>query len=220
MRVIFLGPQGVGKGTQAALLGAALGIPALSTGEMLRAEVSAGTAFGLEADTLMKRGDLVPDALVLAMLKARIAEPDARKGFILDGFPRTTAQAEGLDATLAEAGSPIDAVALFTAPRDLLVRRLTGRRNCPACGSTYNVETSPPRAQGACDKDGSALVQRADDTLDAINRRLDLYLEQTAPLADYYRGRRLIREVDGTAAIDKVREDLMSALGRPGVGAK
>ena len=212
MRVIFLGPQGVGKGTQAGLLGAELGIPALSTGDMLRAEVKAGTPLGQEADAIMKRGDLVPDSIMLGMIKNRIAQADASKGFILDGFPRTSGQAEGLDAMLAEVGKPVDAAVLFTAPRGLLLERLTGRRSCPVDGTVYNIVTNPPKVAGKCDNDGAELVQRADDTPEAINKRLDLYEQQTAPLADYYRAKGALREVDGTRAIDAVQGALKVAL--------
>ncbi len=212
MRVIFLGPQGVGKGTQAALLGAELGIPALSTGDMLRSEVKAGTPLGQEADAIMKRGDLVPDSIVLGMLRNRISQADAQKGFILDGFPRTIGQADGLAGLLASEDKPLDAAVLFTAPRDLLLKRLTGRRTCPVDGTVYNLETNPPKADNKCDKCGAELIQRADDTPEAINKRLDLYEEQTAPLADYYRGKGLLREVDGTRPIEAVRGDLKAAL--------
>ena len=212
MRIIFLGPQGVGKGTQASLLGARLGIPALSTGDMLRAEVKAGTELGARADALMKRGELVPDDIMLDMIRGRVSRPDAARGFILDGFPRTTVQADGLDKMLAQAGAPLDAAVLFTAPRAVLLARMLGRRNCPACGATYNVETNPPGRDAVCDRDGTPLVQRADDNPEAINRRLDLYYQQTAPLADYYRGSGLLREVDGTQSIAAVESDLLGAL--------
>ncbi|MBM3273831.1 MAG: adenylate kinase [Candidatus Sericytochromatia bacterium] len=212
MRVIFLGPQGVGKGTQAGLLGAELGIPALSTGDMLRAEVKAGTPLGQEADAIMKRGDLVPDSIMLGMIKNRIAQSDAQKGFILDGFPRTGGQAEGLDAMLADVGRPLSVAVLFTAPRAILLERLTGRRTCPKDGAVYNIVTNPPKVGNKCDNDGTELVQRADDTPEAINNRLDLYEQQTAPLADYYRAKDLLREVDGTQSIDAVQVALKSAF--------
>jgi adenylate kinase len=212
MRIIFLGPQGVGKGTQASLLGAELGIPALSTGDMLRAEVKAGTPLGQEAGAIMKRGDLVTDSIMLGMIKNRIALPDAQKGFILDGFPRTSGQAEGLDAMLVEVGRPLNAAVLFAAPRAILLERLTGRRTCPKDGAVYNIVTNPPKVDNQCDNDGAELVQRADDTPEAINKRLDLYEQQTAPLADYYRAKGLLREVDGTQTIDAVQEALKSAL--------
>lgn len=213
MRVVFLGPQGVGKGTQAALLGARLAIPALSTGDMLRAEVKAGTPLGQEADAIMKRGELVPDEIMLGMIKKRISEPDAVRGFILDGFPRNIAQAEGLDALLAEEGRPIDAAIRFRAPRELLLKRLSGRRSCPVCGSVYNMETNPPRKDELCDKDGTVLVQRPDDSEEAINRRLDIYVTQTKPLSTYYEAKGVLKEVDGTRSIEQVRDDVAAALG-------
>ncbi|MBM3269168.1 MAG: adenylate kinase [Candidatus Sericytochromatia bacterium] len=212
MRVIFLGPQGVGKGTQAALLGAELGIPALSTGDMLRAEVKAGTPLGQEADAIMKRGELVPDSIMLDMIRNRISQPDAARGFILDGFPRTLGQAEGLDSMLAEVAKPLDTAVRFRAPREMLLNRLTGRRTCPVDGTVYNVETNPPKVSGKCDKCGAELIQRADDTPDAINKRLDLYVQQTAPLAEYYERRGLILEVDGSQGIEKVQADLRAVL--------
>ncbi len=212
MRVIFLGPQGVGKGTQAALLGARFGIPALSTGEMLRSEVKRKTEIGQKADAIMKRGDLVPDDVMLALIRSRLSEADARSGFILDGFPRTPAQAEGLDGTLAHFDTQLNAVVLFKAPREVLLARLSGRRTCPKCGANYNLETHPPKAQGVCDHDGTRLVHRADDTPEAINHRLELYERQTAPLAEYYRKRGQLREIDGTRPIDAVQQALVDAL--------
>lgn len=213
MRVVFLGPQGVGKGTQAALLGARLGIPALSTGDMLRAEVKAGTPLGREADAIMKRGELVPDEIMLGMIKKRISEPDAARGFILDGFPRTLAQAEGLDALLAEEGRPIEAVIQFRAPRELLLKRLSGRRSCPACGAVYNMESNPPKQDELCDRDGTPLVRRQDDSEEAISRRLDIYVTQTQPLARYYEAKGILKEVDGSRSIEEVRDAVAAALG-------
>ena len=224
MRVIFLGPQGVGKGTQASLLGAKLGIPALSTGDMLRAEVKAGTPLGQQADSIMKRGDLVPDEIMLGMIKKRISDPDAAKGFILDGFPRTTGQAEGLDSLLGAEDKPINAAIRFRAPRELLLKRLSGRRSCPSCGAVYNMETNPPKVDEICNKDGTKLVQRADDSISAINKRLDIYVRQTEPLSKYYEALGILHEVDGTRSIDQVQGDVGAALGLPvppsQVGAK
>ena len=212
MRVIFLGPQGVGKGTQAALLGARFGIPALSTGEMLRSEVKRETAIGQKADALMKRGDLVPDDVMLALIRSRLSEADARAGFILDGFPRTPAQAEGLEGTLAHLNTRLNAAVLFKAPREVLLARLSSRRTCPKCGANYNLETHPPKTPGVCDHDGAQLIHRADDTPEAINHRLELYERQTAPLAEYYRKRGQLREIDGTRPIDVVQQALVDAL--------
>ena len=214
MRIVFLGPQGVGKGTQGARLSGRLGVPALSTGDMLRAEVKAGSPLGQQADALMKAGELVSDDIMLGMIRSRVAQADAASGFILDGFPRTTGQAEGLDRVLEGAAAPLDAVVLFMAPREVLVPRLTGRRTCGSCGAVYNVVTQPPVVEGVCDRCGGALVQRADDTPEAIHRRLDVYEQQTAPLAGYYRDRGLLREVDGTASVEVVEAALQAALGR------
>jgi adenylate kinase len=213
MRIVFLGPQGVGKGTQGARLSERLLVPALSTGDMLRSEVRAGTDLGLEADALIKAGELVSDAIMLGMIRSRVAQADAAGGFILDGFPRTLGQAEGLNATLDFAGAPLDAVVLFEAPRDVLEPRLTGRRTCGDCGAVYHVVSQPSSREGVCDRCGGGLVQRADDTPEAIGRRLNLYERQTAPLADYYAGCGLLVRVDGTRAVEEVQSDLLAVLG-------
>lgn len=212
MRIVFLGPQGVGKGTQGARLSERLGVPALSTGDMLRAEVRAGSALGLQADALMKAGELVSDSIMLGMIRDRVAQSDASSGFILDGFPRTLAQAEGLAEVLQLAGAPLDAVVLFTAPRAVLEPRLTGRRTCGDCGAVYHVVSRPSLKDGVCDRCGGALRQRADDTPEAIGRRLDLYERETAPLATYFRDLGLLREVDGTLSVDEVFSALCGAL--------
>jgi len=213
MRIVFLGPQGVGKGTQGARLSERLSVPALSTGDMLRAEVRSGTELGLQADALMRAGELVSDVIMLGMIRTRVAQADAATGFILDGFPRTLAQAEGLDAALVSASAPLDVVVLFEAPRDVLESRLTGRRTCGDCGAVYHVLSQPSSREGVCDRCGGGLLQRADDTPEAIGRRLDLYERQTAPLADYYASRGLLVRVDGTRAVGEVQSDLLAAIG-------
>ena len=210
--MIFWGPPGVGKGTQAALLSAELGILALSTGDMLRSEVKAGTALGRQADEIMKKGDLLPDELMLAMIETRLSQADARNGFILDGFPRTEAQAEGLDAMLTSIGLRLDAVVLFAAPREVLIRRLSSRMTCPLCGTVYNLETNAPKLEGHCDRDEGLIRRRADDNPEAIARRLDVYDQQTAPLANYYTEKGLLLEIDGILPIEEVQHQLRKSL--------
>jgi adenylate kinase len=206
-RMVFLGPPGAGKGTQAARLSRELGIPHISTGDMLRAAVAAKTPLGLAADGHMRSGGLVPDNLVLGILRERIRQPDATAGYVLDGFPRTIAQAEAL-STFAE----IERVVSFDIPEDLLVRRLSDRWICPKCQSVYNLATQPPKVAGVCDRDGTALIQRPDDRPDAVRVRLKVYLEQTAPLLDFYRKRHLLHPIDADGSPDDVAVRLRNAL--------
>jgi adenylate kinase len=190
-RVIFLGPPGAGKGTQAATLAQELGIPHLSTGDLLRAAVAARSELGREAEAHMSAGRLVPDDLVLRMLRERLDRPDARSGFLLDGFPRNVAQAVALGRL-----TPIDRVLDFRIPFPALLERLTQRRSCPKCGRVYNLATRPPRLPGVCDDDGTTLVTRPDDREEAVRTRLKVYETETAPLSEYYRGRGLLRPID------------------------
>lgn len=192
-RIVFLGPPGAGKGTQAAQLARELGIPHLSTGDLLRGAVAAGTPLGREADGYMRAGKLVPDDLVLKILEERLARPDATAGFLLDGYPRNVAQGE----TLAKR-TPLDGVISFEIASEELVRRLSERRTCPKCQSVYHLTFQPPQKAGRCDQDGAELVQRPDDRPEAIQNRLKVYAEQTAPLLDFYRARGLLRPVDGS----------------------
>jgi adenylate kinase len=205
-RIVLLGPPGVGKGTQASRLAVALGVPHLSTGDLLRAAVAARSPLGLEADGHIRAGRLVPDPLVLAMLGERLARPDAAGGFLLDGFPRNVAQAEAL-GRLAR----IDGVLSFDLPVDVLVARLSGRRICPNCQRVYHVESQPPKVAGRCDDDGSALVQRPDDAPDAVRTRLAVYTEQTAPLFEYYWARGLLHPVDARGRPDEVARRVLDA---------
>ncbi|HTW39791.1 MAG TPA: adenylate kinase [Thermoplasmata archaeon] len=206
-RIVFLGPPGVGKGTQAARLSRVLGIPHLSTGDLLRAAVRAATPLGKEAQGHMDAGRLVPDDLVLRILTERLAAPDAASGFLLDGFPRNLAQAERLRAI-----TPLDAVLSFELPARLLVERLSGRRICPKCQSVYNLSTQPPQVAGKCDKDGTELIQRPDDLPEAIATRLAVYTEQTAPLLGYYERAGLLRTVDATGDPDEVASRVRAAI--------
>jgi adenylate kinase len=210
--VIFLGPPGAGKGTQAKLVAARFGVPHLSTGDMLRENVSRGTELGLLAKPVMERGELVSDALVLRMVEERVARPDCRNGFIFDGFPRTVAQAEALDAILKRHGLGAPAVIYFNVAEDVLMRRLTGRRMCKVCGEIYNVYDRPPKVEGRCDKDGGELVQRADDRPEVIRERLAAYERQTKTLVEHYRSQGVLHEVDGASSMEAVTASVFGAL--------
>jgi adenylate kinase len=211
-RVVFLGPPGAGKGTQARRLSAAWGVPQVATGDMLREAVAAGTPLGREARRHMDAGALVPDDVVIGLVAERLGQSDAKDGFVLDGFPRTAPQAEALDRMLAERGTPLERVVFFDVDRAELLRRLTGRRVCPRCGSTFHVVSAPPRTPGRCDQCGAELVQREDDAEAAVARRLDVYASQTAPLLAYYRERGLLAEVGGAGDVERVSADIRRAV--------
>lgn len=213
MRLLFLGPPGAGKGTQASMLAEHLGIPKVATGDMLRREVSLGTQLGRQVVDVMSRGDLVPDEITDSLVANRLAEPDARKGFILDGYPRNLDQADALDRTLEDLGEKLDAVLRFMIMKEEIVARLSGRRVCPECGSGYHMEFSPPKSDGICDLDGTALTQRADDSEEAVVRRLEAYGAATKPLYDLYAERGLLRDVDAIGSWDEVFSRLRSVLG-------
>lgn len=214
MRIVFLGAPGSGKGTQAQRLVERHGIPQISTGDLLRAHVKQGTPLGLAAKAVMDSGKLVDDATILGMVRERLAEPDAARGFILDGFPRTLAQADGLDELLREIGQPLDAVVLFNVDNAELVRRISGRRTCQDCGRVFNVHTAPPGTPPPCGQcnDRPRLVQRPDDSESTVAKRLAVYEEQTRPLVDYYRARGLLREVDADAPLEAVTARVEQAL--------
>lgn len=207
MRMILVGPPGAGKGTQAARLVGRFAIPHISTGDMLRAAVKAGTEMGKQADTFMSAGQLVPDEVVIGMVVDRIAEPDAVDGFMLDGFPRTQPQAAALDVALNAAKVALDVVLLIEVPDDLIVGRITGRRMDPETGDIYHVEFKPPPADVA-----ARVVQRKDDTETACRKRLSKYHSETAPIVPYYRERGLLRSVDGNAAPDVVTARIEAVL--------
>ena len=213
MRVILFGPPGAGKGTIAGMLKDKLGVPHIATGDMLRAQVSEGTDLGHKARGYMEAGELVPDDLILEMTRRRLAEADARRGFILDGFPRTVAQAEALAQM---PGGPPDVVIDLQVPEEELVRRLSGRRVCPDCGAIYQVDTMPPRRAGVCDRCGGKLIQRSDDTPEAVRNRLEVYREQSAPVLGYYRERSLLRSVNGTLGSAAVAEQVAAELSARG----
>jgi adenylate kinase len=206
-RVVFLGPPGAGKGTQAAQIARELGIPHLSTGDILRAAVAAKTPLGLAADGHMRSGGLVPDDLVLKILHERLDQLDARVGYLLDGFPRNLAQAEALGKF-----SQVERVVSLDVSPDVIVERLSERRICPKCQSVYNLTTKPPKVEDRCDQDGTPLIQRPDDRAEAIMTRLKVYAEQTAPLLEYYRKRRLLRSVDASGSPDEVAGRIRKAL--------
>ncbi|HMA89342.1 MAG TPA: adenylate kinase [Burkholderiales bacterium] len=211
MRVIFLGAPGAGKGTTAKIVAQAEGLPQISTGDLLRAAVAAGSKLGRLAEARMSRGELVPDALILDLMRQRLRESDCARGFLLDGFPRTVPQAEALERLAGELGVRIDFAVNLVVPRELIMLRLTTRRTCsnPDCQAIYNLRTKPPKAEGRCDLCGAPVVQRADETEQAIATRLDAYARQSAPLVDWYRARGLLFEIDGTdsdAAADAIRK--------------
>ncbi len=213
MNLVFLGAPGAGKGTQAKKLVEKYGIPQISTGDLLRAAVAAGTPLGKEAKSFMDKGELVPDSVVLAMVEERLKQDDCKKGFILDGFPRNTSQAEALDKMLSSLNMPLTAAVSVDVPFDDLMKRLTGRRTCKACGQMYNIYFNPPQKADVCDKCSGELFQRDDDKEETIKKRLDVYNAQTAPLLDYYRKKGILKSVDGTGNIDAIFVNICKALG-------
>lgn len=212
MRLVLLGPPGAGKGTQGVLLAERYGIPQISTGEILRDHVQRGTKLGIRARSYMDRGEYVPDDVVVSMVMDRLADPDADKGFILDGFPRTVAQSEALERALAEADEPLTAVLKFSVGGELAVRRLVGRYTCPNCGRTYHMEFKPPAEDELCDVCGAKLERRADDDELTARRRLAVYREQASPLELFYVERDLVYQVDSEATPDEVIERTLKVL--------
>ncbi|NLT95725.1 MAG: adenylate kinase [Clostridia bacterium] len=214
MRIILMGPPGAGKGTQAEKLTQKLDIPHISTGDMFRKAIKEETELGKRAKSFMEQGKLVPDEVTIGIVKERLAEPDCQKGFLLDGFPRTVAQADALEEILKEMNMALDAVINITVFRELLIERLTGRRVCKSCGATYHVIFNPTKKDGTCDKCGGELYQRNDDKLETVGNRLDVYEAQTAPLIEYYEKKGLLKDIDGSQSMDVVLSNVLAALGR------
>src|SRR5215470_7737906 len=212
MNLILLGAPGAGKGTQSKLLQEKLKVPQISTGDMLRAARQAQTPLGLQAESFMNVGKLVPDEVVIGLIRERLSAPDCRDGFILDGFPRTVAQAEALKKLLGELGRKLDAVISLEVPEQVLLERLTGRRTCSQCGTGYHLVFSPPKYDEVCDRCGGALVQREDDREETIRQRLKVYDEQTAPLVAYYRKEGLLKSSPGTGSTGEVFHRLLKIV--------
>ena len=206
MRLVFLGPPGAGKGTQAKLVAASRGMPHISTGDMLRTAMAEGSPLGEQAGEFINSGRLVPDEVMIGIIRDRLGRADCRHGFLLDGFPRTLAQAEALDQMLADVERPLTSVVCFTCGDGEVVRRICGRRVCRACGAIYHVAANPPSKAGVCDKCGGELYQRDDDKEDTVRRRLKVYQKQTSSLIDYYRRAGLLREIVCDGGIDAVAQ--------------
>ena len=212
MKLILLGPPGAGKGTQAKMLTKRFSIPQISTGDILRAAVKEGTPMGLKAKEYMDAGGLVPDEVVVGIVRDRLLAADCDNGFILDGFPRTVAQADALQASLAEMDKALDRVISLEVDAEALVERLTGRRTCKECGRGYHVKFDPPREENICDACGGSLIQRDDDQEETIRKRLQVYADQTSPLISYYRDADVLIELDGMQPIPQVQEKMLSLL--------
>jgi len=211
LKIIFIGPPGSGKGTQAKRLASQLAVPHISTGDMLREAVAAGTPVGQKAASIMASGALVPDDVMIEIINDRLAQPDAQKGFILDGFPRTLVQAEKLDGLVGNGKSSLRVLQLLV-PDDAIVRRITLRRTCPQCGAIYHLENSPPASDSVCDRDGVEVIARPDDNEEAVRKRLDVFHRDTVPVASYYKAKSILREVDGIGPVDQVFERIEKSL--------
>lgn len=214
MRLILLGPPGAGKGTQAANIVKEYSIPHISTGDIFRKNIKEGTELGIKAKEYMDKGLLVPDELVVAIVKDRLTEEDCKKGFLLDGFPRTINQADALDKELTDLGYKLDKVINIDVSKEELIERAVGRRVCKDCGATYHIKFNAPKVENTCDVCGGELIQRKDDTIETVSKRIEVYLEQTQPLIDYYEKKGILINIDGKQDIDKVFKDIVMALGR------
>ena len=213
MKIIMLGAPGAGKGTQAKQIDAKYSIPHISTGDIFRANIKNGTELGKKAKEYMDQGLLVPDELTCDLVMDRIAQDDAKNGFVLDGFPRTIPQAEALDAALTKIGEAMDYAIDVDVPDENIINRMSGRRACLNCGATYHIVSIPPKKEGVCDSCGNELVLRDDDKPETVKKRLDVYHEQTQPLIDFYKGKGILKSVDGTQPMEKVFDDITSILG-------
>jgi len=211
VKLIFIGPPGSGKGTQAKRLASRLSIPHISTGDILREAVADGTELGQQAAPIMAAGALVPDDLMIGIINDRLAKQDAAKGFILDGFPRTLVQAEKLDGIVGNGTDPLRVLQLLV-PDDAIVRRITMRRTCAQCGAIYHLENNPPANDSVCDRCGAEVIARPDDTEEAVRKRLDAFHKQTLPVATYYKTKSILREVDGLGPVDVVFERIEKSL--------
>jgi len=214
MQVVLFGPPGAGKGTQAKFISEEYNIPHISTGDILRENVREGTPLGTKAKAFMDKGELVPDTILIDLIKDRLKKPDTRKGFLLDGFPRTLKQAKALDVILDDINKNLNAVVNVDVGAGQLVSRLSGRLTCRSCGASYNITSNPPKVDSICDACGGELYQRADDTEAAIKNRIEVYKKQTQPLIDYYKKKGLLTDIDGEREIDEVRQDITKALER------
>jgi adenylate kinase len=212
LKLVFLGPPGVGKGTQAQMLSDRYGLKKVSTGDILREAVANRTPLGMEAKSFMDQGKLVPDEVVIGLVREWLMGPGGKRGYVLDGFPRTLVQAKALSRLLKETGDSLDRVISLDVPEAEIIKRLTGRRSCPGCQRVYHLDFNPPRRAGQCDECAAELVQRKDDQEETVKRRLKVYKEETAPLIQYYRDQDLLHSVDGTGPIKTVFERLLAVL--------
>jgi adenylate kinase len=213
LRLVLLGPPGAGKGTQAANIINKYQIPHISTGDIFRKNIKEGTELGKKAKEYMDKGLLVPDEIVVAIVKDRLTEDDCKNGFLLDGFPRTVAQADALDAELKEMGVALDKVINIDVSKENLIERAVGRRICKECGQTYHIKFNPPKVENKCDICGGELYQRKDDTIETVTKRIEVYLEQTKPLIDYYKNKGILVDINGEQSIEKVFADIVNELG-------
>ena len=212
MNIMLFGAPGAGKGTQAKFLIERYGIPQISTGDILRGAIKAGTPMGMEAKKYMDEGKLVPDSTIIGVIKDRLSQADCKKGFILDGFPRTIAQAEALEELMKEMGIKLDKVISLNVPDELIVGRVTGRKVCPACGASFHVEFNPPKVDGKCDYCNGELITRKDDNEATVTKRLAEYHSQTAPLFDFYKSRNLLVDIDGTKDVKTITKEIFAIL--------
>jgi len=210
--IVLLGPPGAGKGTQAQVISNEMNLAHISSGDLFRENLKNQTELGKLAQGYMNRGELVPDDVTIAMVRDRLSRPDCNDGALLDGFPRTPAQATALSDMLGTLGQKVDSVPYISVPAEVLIERLGGRWTCPTCGKVYHEKYNPPKTPGVCDQDGTQLIQRDDDKAETVERRIRVYMDQTSPLIDYYRGKGLLVEVDGTKSIEAVSKEILKAI--------